>query len=1138
MKNNKAYSKYIKLFYCGLLILLFGCEASVSDMQFTNVDPASIGIDFQNDIQETANNNILKNEYTYNGAGVATGDINNDGFADVYFSGNSVSNKLYINKGDWEFEDITSSSGTGGRKDWATGVAMADVNGDGWLDIYVCYSGNTPGEGYNLPVVRNQPNRANQLFINNGCKPGGVPTFTDKAKEFGVDALGTFSTQAYFFDYDADGDLDIFLLNHANTFYAAFINSKKLRNLRHPYFGNKLFRNDDMRFVEVSKEAGIHGGGLNFGLSASISDMNMDHLPDIYVTNDYEEQDFCYINNGDGTFREVSHEIFGHMSKSSMGSDIADINNDGYADIMVADMLPEDNHRQKLLRGQDMYSKYQLSVDSGYHHQYMRNTLQLNRGLAQDGLPRYSEIGQFSGISNTDWSWSSLLVDLDNDGLRDMFITNGYLRDITNMDFMIRTREVYRQAESKKQEVDFIKLISEYTSTGLRNYMYKNTNGIKFADKTDHWGLTQESISNGAAYADFDNDGDYDLITNNLNHPVSILRNNQNDDLKNNFIKIKLIGSELNTQGTGAKIWLDTEDKSIFHEAYNVRGYLSCSDPVITIGIGHATQIKTLKVLWPDGHQSLLNNLEPNKLLKVSYSQSQDEIDTYPVHPNQTLLVEMTAVSGINFRHVENKYVDFDKDRLLHYQLSKLGGKFASGDVNNDGNDDIYFGGAAGQSGELYLGKDNGTFLLSKSQAWKTEYMQEDMESVFFDADNDGDLDLYVVSGGSVFEFNSPAYQDRFYLNNGKGEFSNQTNVFPPESTSGSCVISADYDKDGDQDLFVGGRHQGSRYPYSPLSFILRNDTNGKELKFSVATAEICPSLKHVGMVTDAQWTDYNGDSWPDLIVVGEWMRVRVFLNNKGKLVEQEFALLDNSEGWWTSIQQMDVDGDGDMDYMLGNTGLNSQVHASVDEPMELYAMDFDNDGNLDPILCHYIQGKSYPLQTRDELLAKLRPLRKKFQTYASYADATINDIVDQKSLKKAFKLRAYILESSWIENMGDSLALRKLPDLLQFSPANAFINHDFDGDGVQEIIAGGNFYPVKPQIGMMDASLGAVLHYANGGLTVGHDMISPLWLNGDIRDMEVLSFKNGEKRVVVSRNNDVASVFKINTDYTSIANH
>lgn len=1136
MKKHKVFNKYIIIFLSCLLVVLYGCNTSSPDTQFTNIDPLSIGIGFQNNIKETQQNNILKNEYTYNGGGVAVGDLNNDGLADVYFSGNSVSNKLYLNRGDWDFEDITASSRTGGRKDWSTGVAMVDVNGDGWLDIYVCYSGNTPGEGYNLPVIRNHPNRANQLFINNGCKPGGDPTFTDKAKAIGLDAVGTFSTQAYFFDYDIDGDLDMFLMNHANTFYAPFVNTKKLRNLRHPYFGNKLFRNDNMKFVEVSKEAGIHGGGLNFGLSAAISDINMDNWPDLYVTNDYDEQDFCYINNMDGTFREVSSEIFGHMSKSSMGSDIADINNDGYADILVLDMLPEDNHRQKLLRGQDNYERYQLAVDSGFQHQYLRNVLQLNRGLGADGLPRYSEIGQFAGISNTDWSWSSLLVDLDNDGLKDIFITNGYLRDITNMDNMTHTRKVYKEAASRRQEVDFMTLIGNLPTSRIKNYVYQNSDGIKFSNKTDEWGLHQEAVSNGAAYADFDNDGDYDLITNNLNQAVSILKNNQNDKPNNNFIKLKLVGNDLNTQGIGAKIWLETDDKSIFQEAYQARGYLSSSEPILSIGLGNSTLIKTLKVLWPDGQQSLVHDIEANQLIEIVYAQSQLENDTQRVAPNKTVLVDVTSASGINFRHAASDFVDFKKDLLLHYQLSNLGGRLATGDVNGDGNDDIYFGGAAGQAAELYYGTDGGTFIMSTSQPWVVDSAMEDMQPLFFDADGDGDLDLYVVSGGSTYYLGSPQYQDRLYQNDGTGQFKKLTDALLQESTSGSCAISGDFDKDGDLDLFVGGRHQGSRYPVSPLSFILRNESDGTNVKFSNSTSEICPSLEQIGMVTDAQWTDYNGDGWLDLIVVGEWMEVKVFQNIKGKLVEQKMASLEKSDGWWTEIKQLDIDADGDMDYLLGNAGLNSRIKASKAEPAELYARDFNNDGKLDPIICYYIQGKSYPLPTRDDLLVQINPLRKKFPSFESYADATIEDIIAHQLLEKTMKLSAHVMESCWLENVDGELRLRKLPDLLQLSCVNAFVDYDFDDDGKQDILAAGNFYPFNPQIGRSNASMGAMMQYFDNELIVRQGVISPVWLYGDIRDMALVSFNNGEKRVVVSRNNDAPGIFEIDAEYLRVS--
>ncbi|MBA4056501.1 MAG: type IV secretion protein Rhs, partial [Marivirga sp.] len=648
--------------------------------------------------------NIMTYEYAYNGAGLAAGDLNNDGLADLYFSGNSVPNKLFINKGNWRFEDIADVSKTQGRKDWKTGVTMADVNGDGWLDIYVCYSGNAPGEGYNLPVVKDYPNRANQLFINNGCEPGGNPTFTERAKEYGLDAIGTFSTQAYFFDYDLDDDLDMFLVNHANMFYAAFFNTNKLRNLRHPYFGNKLYRNDKndssaeaphFVFTDVSAGSGLHGSGLNFGLSASVSDLNFDGWPDIYVTNDYEEQDFCYINNRDGTFREVSHTMFGHLSKFGMGSDIADINNDGLQDIVVLDMLPEENKRQKLLKGPDEYDRYTLAVDSGYHHQYMRNTLQLNRGFASDSLPRFSEIGQLAGISNTDWSWSPFIIDLDNDGYKDIFITNGYLRDFTNLDFMKYTSSVYNEAKVAHKPVDYLNLIQQLPTTRLGNYVFKNQKGIAFTDITNTWGLKHKSVSNGAVYADLDNDGDYDLVTNNLNDQASVLRNNQNEIQKNNFIKIKLKGKAFNTQGLGAKIRVTTDSVEIFQEAYFTRGYASSIEPVLTIGLGKTSVIREIKVMWADKTETITSTVKPNQLITIEQNKAVPLTASLNRPLNKSVLKDLTENSGLDFRHMENDFIDFKMQRLLYFQLSRLGGKLSKSDVNKDGNDDVFFGGAS-----------------------------------------------------------------------------------------------------------------------------------------------------------------------------------------------------------------------------------------------------------------------------------------------------------------------------------------------------------------------------------------------------------------------------------------------------------
>lgn len=1124
--------------------LLFFTSCTSPQKQFTELSTDDTGLSFRNEMRETQNTNILTYEYSYNGAGVAAGDINNDGLADLYFSGNSVGNKLFLNNGEWHFEDITDFSKTGGRNDWKTGVTMADVNGDGWLDIYVCYSGNAPGEGYNLPVIKEYANRSNQLFINNGCAPGQKPTFTERAKEYGLDAVGTFSTQAYFFDYDLDNDLDMFLVNHANMFYSAFFNTRKLRNLRHPYFGNRLYRNDAVadtmqssgnriRFTDVSAQAGFHGSGLNFGLSASISDLNFDTFPDIYVTNDYEEQDFCYINNRDGTFREVSHKMFGHLSKFAMGSDIADMNNDGLQDILVLDMLPEDNKRQKLLKGPDDYDRYALAVDSGYHHQYMRNTLQLNRGFAEDSLPRFSEIGQFAGISNTDWSWSPFFVDLDNDGLKDIFITNGYLRDFTNMDFMKYTSTVYTEAKTANRQVDYLSIIQQLPVTRLTNYCFRNTNGIQFQNTTENWGFTRQSVSNGAAYADLDNDGDYDLVTNNLNDAAGLFRNNQNDLQKNNFLKIRLRGKGLNTYGLGAKIKVHADSAEIFQEAYFTRGYESSVEPVITVGVGKAALIQALTVYWPDGSQSQLTNVNANQAIVVDQEKASPEKRITSAQPNQTLLRDVSGTSGIDFRHRENNFIDFKMQRLLYFQLSRLGGKLASADVNNDGNDDVFFGGASGQSGELYLGEDNATFRRAPSQPWDQDSLSEDTHAVFFDADNDGDQDLYVVSGGSEFIPGAPFYQDRLYRNDGKGNFSKVLDALPAETTSGSCALAADYDKDGDLDLFVGGRHTPANYSVIPRSYILQNNASNGNLKFTDVTNLTNADLGNIGMVTCALWTDFNKDSWPDLIVAGEWMPVRIFRNEKGKLVEmKENPTIAGSYGWWCSIAEADLDQDGDMDYFLGNAGTNLQFRPTASEPIELHAGDFNQDGVLDPVLTYYIRGQSYPLASRDELLDQIGTLRKKFIKYEDYSVATLSDIASAEQLEKSYKFKANNLQSCWLENDGGQrFSLKALPPLAQISSINAFLWDDFRATGGKEMLAIGNFYPFKPQLGRNDASTGLLFTGSNGEVKVNGGTLSNVWLTGDIRDAAILRFKNGKKRIIVSRNDDKPGVFEFVKD-------
>ena len=1095
---------------------------------FQKLSANETGIDFTNTITETKDRNVLTYEYYYNGSGVATGDLNNDGLPDIYFTGNQVPAKLYINKGNFTFEDVTKISNAAGKNGWKTGVSFVDINGDGKLDIYICYSGF--GE---------DSDRANQLLINNGNNENGIPTFTERAAEYGIDAPGTYTSQALFFDYDRDGDLDMFLLNHANSFYSPFFNTTRLRNLRHPKFGNRLYKNDNGKFTDVSAEAGIYGSGINFGLGVAAGDLNNDGWPDLYVSNDFEEQDFCYLNNHDGTFKEVCKKIFAHISRSTMGLDIADYNNDLKPDVVTLDMLPEDNYRQKILQGADQYDKYMLMVDSGYGHQNSRNMLQLNRTIKQDTLPVFSEVGQLAGISNTDWSWSALLADFNNDGWKDLFITNGFLKDYTNLDFVkydvasameqavSEGRDISTQ-EKYQQNMPLFDLVKKMPSSKVSNYIFQNKGDLTFTNETENWGLNEPGVSSGASYVDLDNDGDLDLIVCNNNEPVWIYKNNADKISENNYLKIKLKGTAHNTYGIGAKVIVTTKKIDQEQEMYPVRGYQSSVDYVLNFGIGKENKIEKVKVIWPDGKQSVVSNPAINSTVVINATDTTAVDNT--IEKNAVLFNDITSSAGIDFVQRENNYIDFKRELLIPYELSRQGPKMCKGDVNGDGMEDIFIGGPSGQSGVLYIQDKEGHFKKSSSQPWKKDSLCEDVGSVFFDADGDGDLDLYVVSGGNEWMSPGPELQDRIYRNDGKGNFSKVENALPKEIYSGSCVVAADFDNDGDLDLFVGDRTVPGNFPMTGGNILLRNDFDKKTntIHFTNIIRQAAgESLFNAGMVTDAIWNDIDKDGWVDLIISGDWMQVKIFKNNSGKFTDvTEKYGLNNLDGWWCKIFPADVNNDGNIDFIAGNMGLNTQFKASASQPLIMYAADFNGDGHVDPIMTWYIQNKSYPFNSRDEITEQLPEMKKKFLKYSQYANAAINDIFTQEQLDAANKFYIKDLSSSIFINKGTFIE-KQLPIEAQFSPVNSILYNDYDGDGKKDLLIAGNFFPFRVQQGRCDASLGSLLKGdGKGNFIPVNRSISGLSIAGDVRDM--IEVKGKEKSVIViSKNNDAIQVIK-----------
>ncbi len=1118
--------------------LLFSCKDQ--DL-FTQLSPEETGIEFANRIAENDTMNILSFEYIYNGGGVALGDFNNDNLTDIYFTGNTTSNKLYLNKGDFKFEDVTPTAGVSGQGKWSSGVALVDINNDNKLDIYVCATARKSGY-----------KRANMLYVNQGNDKNNVPKFKEMAAEYGI-ADTTHTTNAAFFDYDNDGDLDLYLVvnemddtRFPNQYHEKIKDGSSKRT-------DKLYRNDTplnppllrregegrRTFTDVSKEAGIQIEG--YGLGVNICDINRDGWKDIYVTNDYLTNDLFYINNR-GKFTDQADQFFKHTSHSAMGNDVADINNDGLADIIALDMMPASNYRKKMMVPANSYVTYQNNDRYGYLYQYARNTLQLNRGMTPlTKQPIFSEVGLLADVAETDWSWTPMVTDFDNDGLRDIIVTNGFPRDITDQDFVAYRMEV-GHLMTKQQLTDYI------PSVKINNFAFKNKGNLAFEDVTEKWGIRQPSFSNGAAYADLDNDGDLDYVVNNINDSASVYRNNlrQQKPEESNYLRIKFKGNNQNVMGFGAIVETNQGD---FYEHTPYRGYLSSVEPIAHFGLGTKQQIETLKVTWQTGKVQILKNVKANQVITLDEKNATYPSENSLQNLQSPIFSDITELLNIPYKHQETDFIDFNLQKLLPHKLSQYGPSLAVGDVNGDRLEDVFIGGSSKHKGKFLMQNKLGHFELKDLLPGRDsiDKESEDMGSLLFDADLDGDLDLYVVSGSYEFSPDSPALQDRFYVNDGKGHFVWQEDALPKFLKSGSCIKAVDYDHDGDLDLFVGGRVEPHSYPKPVSSYILRNDSrrqvagnkqlaNNQRPIFTDITSQIAPELKNIGLVCDALWTDYDNDGWQDLMLAGEWMPITLLKNSTGKIFSKisPSGGLGGATGWWNSLAAGDFDNDGDIDYVAGNLGTNSLHRASETQPVHIYAKDFNKDGFFDAIPTVYYRDaenvyREFPYNSRDDLAKQFIQTRQRFQNYAKFSAATINEILKPEEIKDALILEANYLKSSYIENKGNGVfEIRALPIEAQIAPVFGIIVQDFDQDGNLDVLLTGNDYSTEVSVGRYDASMGLVLKgNGKGNFKSLSPQQSGYCVNGDSKSVVSLIDAKGQLLTITAQNRDKLRIFE-----------
>jgi len=1098
-------------------IVFFACKSAAEKPLFTKLNSAYTGVNFSNLNIDSDTLNILDYLYYYNGAGVAVGDFNNDGLPDIFFTSNTNGNKLYLNKGNFKFEDISEKAGILQGMPWETGVSLVDINGDGFLDIYICAVSN------HKPVTDTSntffKNSHNLLYINNGNN-----TFTESSHQYGLDIMG-YNTQAVFFDYDHDGDLDMFLLQHS-THGTDKYGDSSIRSSYSEVSGGKLYRNDGGHFTNVTKGSGIISSPVGYGLGVGVADFNQDGWEDIYVSNDFQENDYYYINQKNGTFKEMNREAFGHESKFSMGNDIADLNNDGWPDIMTLDMLPEDEKVLKSSQSDVPYDVYEFQKKFGYYNQYSRNCLQLNTGKGY----RFSDIALYSGVAATDWSWSPLIADFDLDGYKDIFVTSGIKKRQNDLDYIRFLSGIqYRQMLTANARENDQVLLANQPDGRCHNYLFKGNENLQFEDKSATWGFADQSLSNGSAYADLDGDGSLDLVVNNMNSAAGIFQNNiRKMDSTVHYLTIQLKGPSPNTFAIGAKVFLFANHKLIYDELQTVHGFLSSSEPILHFGLGKVNEIDSAVIIWPNNTRQTLKHIKANQKLTIIYqyhnvdslAQTGEYITRLLHGEDKQIFQNITKEAGIDFIHQENvSFVDFNSQWFIPHEISTQGPKIAVADVNNDGLEDFFICGANGQASALYVQKQNGTFEVSASNkaVFEADKNSEAVDAVFFDANGDGFPDLYVVSGGNEYTGNAKALLDHLYINDGKGNYSKSEGL-PLMYENKSVVCVADFDKDGDLDLFVGGRVVANNYGKIPSSWLLENDGKGH---FKNITYKI-PGLEHIGMVTGASWIDVDHDGWPDLLITGEWMQPVLFKNNKGKFTKVSLTKEDDKlKGLWSGLQVADVNGDGYDDILIGNYGLNSKLKTSSNYPLKLYIADIAGVNRTNQILTIAKEGKYYTFLGKEDLDRELPYLRKEFLSYQKMAGKTVEEIFGKK-LDNASVLTANNLETTLLVNDGNGKFFKdSLPFPIQWSPVFAFAVDDFQKNGKKDILSAGNFYGTIPFEGRYDA-MPLLLNLNNGSLFTPELPLEAAFTNitGEVRCLRKIDLANGKKGLLVAINN------------------